>query len=470
MALERAVRQKAEAPGALSEPLAATLSSPTTAAPSSPHRSAAPPAEGAGGAAEGSGLSSEDDDDVRSPTATTSTQMDSADGSYTDLLSSPAAPPTRRRGSVLDDSIMREMLANRVAPVDAGTEDKQEVERMERMYVMLKWSKKYKKTLVRDANANWDAGDSNSLGDPTTMSDDRPTLQDGDGDPAALPFNQPGDSQALMRNDMRGRRSSMHAGAFGAGRMFAESELDAALAEMAPTSNEAAISITTTGDDDLDDQNRMSAVNGRGRRGTFHIPHTEALAPSEEASLKSSKTTSSLDSVSGMSASFPIAECSVSSASQGGTDHHGVLRKAARRASRPRNRVQFAEKPTMIPVSDTDEYDDDLSNDDNHSDDDGVQNNQGSKTRELSKSMGAKRQAVAGSSDTLRSGSDVSTPLSPPSPPLAGRGRGPNDTAGGGGAVFGKAAVRKLAKAFKRAFSPSRLNSPVRVHAAPHAT
>ncbi|KAJ3144301.1 hypothetical protein HDU89_008592 [Geranomyces variabilis] len=392
--------------------------------------------------------------------------MDSTDGSYTDLLSSPAAPPTRRRGSVLDDSIMREMLANRVAPVDAGTEDKQEVERMERMYVMLKWSKKYKRTLVRDANANWDAGDITSSAD---AADDRSTLQDGDSNSAALSFDQHGDSQSVMSNDMRGRRSSMHAGAFGAGRMFAESELDAALAEMSPVGNET--TITTSVDDDDTGLDSSNPSIGRGRRGTLHIPHADALAPSEEASLRSSNTSSSLASVHGELISSPTGGCNLSSGSRRGTDRRGVLRKATRRASRPRNRVQFAESPTMIPVSDCDE-DSAVSGDESHSDVDDTDTHasQNAKARELSKSAGAKRRAVTGSADTLGSGTGLATPVSPQSPALPGRDRGANDIAGGGGAVFGKAAVRKLAKAFKRAFSPGRLTPPVRVHAAPHAT
>ncbi|KAJ3172773.1 hypothetical protein HDU87_007861 [Geranomyces variabilis] len=439
-------------------------SSPITAEPLSSHLLAAP-AEGVVDAADGSGSLSEDEDDALAPTMSTATPMDSTDGSYTDLLNSPAAPPTRRRGSVLDDSIMREMLANRVAPVDAGTEDKQEVERMERMYVMLKWSKKYKRTLVRDANANWDAGDITSSADAT---DDRSTLQDGDGNSAALSLDQHGDSQSVMRNDMRGRRSSMHAGAFGAGRMFAESELDAALAEMGPVGDEATIATSVDDDDTGLDASHPSIGRGR-RRGTLHIPHADALAPSEEASLRSSNTNSSLVSVQEASTA---GECSLSIGSRRGTDRRGVLRTATRRASRPRNRVQFAEKPTMIPVSDCDDDDSAVSGDESHSEENDKEMHalQNAKARELTTSAGAKRRAVTGSADTLSSGTGLATPVSPQSPSLPGSGRDANDMAGGGGAVFGKAAVRKLAKAFKRAFSPGRLTPPVRVHAAPHAT
>lgn len=65
-----------------------------------------------------------------------STHGDS-DTDDTDATSLPP-PPTRRRGSVLDDAIMRDMLSTRVAPAE-GVEDDEERERMERMYVMLRY-------------------------------------------------------------------------------------------------------------------------------------------------------------------------------------------------------------------------------------------------------------------------------------------------------------------------------------------
>ncbi|KAJ3183691.1 hypothetical protein HDU85_002120 [Gaertneriomyces sp. JEL0708] len=180
-------------------------------------------------------------------------------------------PPTRRRGSVLDDTIMRDMLAQRVAPAE-GVENDEERERMERMYVMLRWSKKYRQALVRDANANWDLEDDphsahNHENDADTDMrtnegsdfDMGLDLEDGvvgsavadqgdntDGVFPGHPSDCNGGSTAattardkllyvpsalrpISVSDMAARRSSMCTPGFGAGRIFSAEELDDAL-------------------------------------------------------------------------------------------------------------------------------------------------------------------------------------------------------------------------------------------------
>ncbi|KND03096.1 uncharacterized protein SPPG_02173 [Spizellomyces punctatus DAOM BR117] len=133
-----------------------------------------------------------------------------------DMLDSVPPPPTRRRGSVLDDAIMRDMLGKRAAPAE-GQEDREERERMERMYVMLRWSKRYRAALVRDANASF-AADVEAASSPSEASTSFTQL------------STPSTSSTMSNLDMTARRSSMSTGSFGAGRMFAKDELDAALA------------------------------------------------------------------------------------------------------------------------------------------------------------------------------------------------------------------------------------------------
>ncbi|KAI9008162.1 hypothetical protein BC832DRAFT_591395 [Gaertneriomyces semiglobifer] len=185
-------------------------------------------------------------------------------------------PPTRRRGSVLDDTIMRDMLAHRVAPAE-GVENDEERERMERMYVMLRWSKKYRQALVRDANANWDlVDDPHSCPNHDNDTDMRTNERRGDGGNEESDFDMgldledgvvgssvadqgdhnegvfpghpsdfnggstatttardrlyvPSAHRPISRSDMAARRSSMCTPGFGAGRIFSAEELDDAL-------------------------------------------------------------------------------------------------------------------------------------------------------------------------------------------------------------------------------------------------
>ncbi|KAJ3020499.1 hypothetical protein HKX48_000703 [Thoreauomyces humboldtii] len=110
------------------------------------------------------------------------------------------APPTRRRGSVLDDAIMRDMLAARVP--DPNDVDEDTLEGIERSYNMLRFSKRYRRQQVQNANMSCE------------------------------PCPNPPGNAGMSTIDMSARRTSMSHGVFGAGRHFAASELDAALEEM----------------------------------------------------------------------------------------------------------------------------------------------------------------------------------------------------------------------------------------------
>ncbi|KAJ3028360.1 hypothetical protein HDV00_010460 [Rhizophlyctis rosea] len=70
---------------------------------------------------------------------------------------------SHRRPSVFEDSIMRDLLQNRIDPIEDATNPQEkdlEKERLERMYVMLRHSKKYRKAQVENANAKWNSDDS----------------------------------------------------------------------------------------------------------------------------------------------------------------------------------------------------------------------------------------------------------------------------------------------------------------------
>lgn len=81
-----------------------------------------------------------------------------------------------------------------------------------------RWSKKYRQALVRDANASWDADAQAAASETSSV----PSSSEGG----------PSSSSTMSNLDMSTRRSSMSTGSFGAGRIFAASELDAALDAM----------------------------------------------------------------------------------------------------------------------------------------------------------------------------------------------------------------------------------------------
>ncbi|KAI9094849.1 hypothetical protein DFS34DRAFT_595360 [Phlyctochytrium arcticum] len=223
------------------------------------------------------------------------------------------APPTRRRGSVLDDTIMRDMLGKRAAPAE-GQEDKEELERMERI-----WSKRYRSALVRDANAVF-AAEVEAAQSP--IDDDEPSLDSS---------SPPGHNKLDMTSrDMTTRRSSMSTGSFGAGRVFASSELDAALAAFGADG------------DEREHHERDQLVSRSG---------TEATA-SGSASRRESDTSVNSDNLSKVSGkvqrSCPASSVRNGTLSRGGGD--GTKRT-----------VRFSNDIIMIqldsPFDDDDEYD-----------------------------------------------------------------------------------------------------------------
>ncbi|KAI8920263.1 hypothetical protein DFJ77DRAFT_507644 [Powellomyces hirtus] len=407
-----------------------------------------------------------------------------------DLLSSPVPPPpTRRRGSVLDDAIMRDMLASRVAPAE-GQEDTEEVERMERI-----WSKKYRQALVRDANASWDAeltqahDDISSASSPSGESGDALTrVQEeeydstGSGSSSGFPpttaksFPPPAHTRALMGSDMSARRSSMNRGAFGAGRLFAASELDAALAAMpAEEENEGATAITTTNTNTNTNASKapppfLRSGTRSGIRDDDAHSKTMVDSPANTGSL-TSLLSSGHPSISEVPALAPATVATLTTSLKGGRARSKAPHNSTTHA---KPRVRFAETVTMIPV---DEDDEDASNDEavdeDQTDDDAALDRYASGSGGDDERQKCDGLPLSGPRSSHSSSETLGIHAEPGTPQEPRQQQQPDEEPSSRLRHTKSLAVRKLTRAFKRAFTGTTKLNPAAAAAAAaavHAT